>query len=99
MQGKKEWPCFFTESDTTGEKEIEEFFTEIEVLDLARFENIGIIKNTEPNSGNQILKFKNSIAEMKKTGCWSKTEIIELFQQTLPNFRHNEVGKNLDEKM
>ena len=90
---------FFTESDTTGEKEIEEFFTETEVLDLARFENIGIIKNTEPNSGNQILKFKNSIAEMKKTGCWSKTEIIELFQQTLPNFRHNEVGKNLDEKM
>ena len=35
----------FTASDTTGEKDFEEFFTENEVLDMNRFENLGVIKN------------------------------------------------------
>ncbi|MDF1877759.1 UDP-N-acetylglucosamine 4,6-dehydratase, partial [Sulfurimonas sp. SAG-AH-194-L11] len=39
------WPCLFTVSDTTGEKDFEEFFTENETLDMDRFQNLGIIKN------------------------------------------------------
>ncbi|MCW9067877.1 MAG: UDP-N-acetylglucosamine 4,6-dehydratase, partial [Sulfurimonas sp.] len=38
------WPCLFTSSDTTGEKDFEEFFTDKEVLDMQRFENLGVIK-------------------------------------------------------
>ena len=45
-QGK--WPCLFTSSDTTGEKDFEEFFTDKEILDMAHFENLGVIKN-EPH--------------------------------------------------
>jgi len=43
---KGQWPCLWTDSDTTGEKEIEEFYTEKETLDMDRFKNIGVIKNS-----------------------------------------------------
>ena len=33
------WPCLFTKSDTSGEKDFEEFFTENENLDMNKFEN------------------------------------------------------------
>ena len=36
------WHCYFFESDTTGEKELEVFFTKYEVIDLYRFVNICI---------------------------------------------------------
>ena len=42
---KKQWPCFFFKSDTTGEKDFEEFFTDNEDLDIERFETVGVIKN------------------------------------------------------
>ena len=42
---KKKWPCLFTESDTTGEKEVEEFYTDQDVLIMDRFISLGVIKN------------------------------------------------------
>src|SRR5690554_4893154 len=44
-QLSSQWPCLFTSSDTTGEKDFEEFFTEKEMLDMQRFVNLGVIKN------------------------------------------------------
>ncbi|TOG65011.1 UDP-N-acetylglucosamine 4,6-dehydratase, partial [Vibrio parahaemolyticus] len=76
-QGK--WPCLFTASDTTGEKDFEEFFTDKEELDMSRFENLGIIKN-EPLYEQELLTlFENSISEMKGEQAWSKEEIVKLF--------------------
>ena len=45
IQNSKQWPCYFFKSDTTGEKDFEEFFTDNETLDMKRFENLGVIKN------------------------------------------------------
>ena len=33
------YPCLFTASDTTGEKDFEEFFTDKEILDMDKFES------------------------------------------------------------
>ncbi|MGZ5192715.1 MAG: UDP-N-acetylglucosamine 4,6-dehydratase [Kaistella sp.] len=96
---QKKWPCLFTESDTTGEKDFEEFFTESEVLDLQRFENIGIIKNKLKIDGGTIEHFEKTIMELRKSGAWQKREIIELFNSVIPNFNHKETGKYLDSKM
>ncbi|EKO3914293.1 UDP-N-acetylglucosamine 4,6-dehydratase [Vibrio metschnikovii] len=96
-QGK--WPCLFTESDTTGEKDFEEFFTDKEVLDMARFENLGIIKN-EPLYQPELLSlFEEKIAQMKDQRAWSKEQIVALFFTMIPNFGHKETGKYLDSKM
>ncbi|WP_233095517.1 UDP-N-acetylglucosamine 4,6-dehydratase [Shewanella putrefaciens] len=96
-QGK--WPCLFTESDTTGEKDFEEFFTDKEVLDMARFENLGIIKN-EPIYEPELLSlFETQIAQMKEQRAWSKEQIVKLFFTMIPDFGHKETGKYLDSKM
>ncbi|MDO2951784.1 UDP-N-acetylglucosamine 4,6-dehydratase [Aeromonas simiae] len=93
------WPCLFTESDTTGEKDFEEFFTENEVLDMARFENLGVIKN-EPTYQNDLLEhFEQTIKLMKDTRQWEKKELVELFFTMIPDFGHKETGKYLDSKM
>ncbi|HAS6234568.1 TPA: UDP-N-acetylglucosamine 4,6-dehydratase [Vibrio vulnificus] len=96
-QGK--WPCLFTESDTTGEKDFEEFFTDKEVLDMERFENLGIIKN-EPLYQPELLSlFEEQIAQMKDQRAWSKEQIVALFFTMIPDFGHKETGKYLDSKM
>ncbi|KIF46911.1 UDP-N-acetylglucosamine 4,6-dehydratase [Vibrio owensii 47666-1] len=96
-QGK--WPCLFTASDTTGEKDFEEFFTDKEELDMSRFENLGIIKN-EPLYEQELLTlFENSISEMKGERAWTKEQIVKLFFTMIPDFGHKETGKYLDSKM
>jgi len=96
---QKKWPCLFTASDTTGEKDFEEFFTDNEVLDMERFENLGVIKN-EPNFDPYKLEdFTAKIAQMKVDKSWNKEEIVALFHSMIPNFGHKETGKYLDSKM
>ena len=96
-QGK--WPCLFTNSDTTGEKDFEEFFTDKEVLDMNRFENFGIIKNEGDFLTDKIEMFSNSINEMKISKKWNKEQLIDLFFKMIPDFGHKETGKYLDSKM
>ena len=93
------WPCLFTNSDTTGEKDFEEFYTLDETLDMDRFKNLGVIKNGLTQSGENLDYFLNSIENMKKRGKWSKKEIVELFHSQIPNFRHLEKDRYLDSKM
>jgi FlaA1/EpsC-like NDP-sugar epimerase len=96
-QGK--WPCLFTDSDTTGEKDFEEFFTENETLDMDKFNNIGVIKN-EPEFDSQALEeFIKFIDDCKAAKRWSKEQIVSLFHQMIPDFGHKETGKYLDGKM
>lgn len=96
-QGK--WPCLFTDSDTTGEKDFEEFYTENEILDMSRFHNLGVIKN-EPVFDNQLLEeFTQYIDARKNAKSWTKEEIVTLFHKMIPDFGHKETGKYLDGKM
>lgn len=93
------WPCLFTTSDTTGEKDFEEFFTEKETLDMKRFQNLGIIKNDLENFDGPIDYFEHTIRSMKERKSWSKQEIVDLFHFMIPDFGHKETGKYLDAKM
>jgi FlaA1/EpsC-like NDP-sugar epimerase len=96
---KGQWPCLFSISDTTGEKDFEEFYTENEVLDMERFQNLGIIKNDSINHREKIDYFTKAVQRMKSAGKWTKKEIVELFFEMIPNFAYIEKGKYLDAKM
>lgn len=96
-QGK--WPCLFTSSDTTGEKDFEEFFTDQETLDMERFENLGIIKNEADFDEQLLAEFEERIAVMKQDLAWSKEDLVDLFYRMIPDFGHKETGKYLDSKM
>ncbi len=96
---QKKWPCLFTTSDTTGEKDIEEFFTDKEILDMERFENLGVIKNDANFYPSKLENFTSQIVKMKADKKWDKEEIVTLFHDMIPYFGHKETGKYLDSKM
>lgn len=96
---KGQWPCLFTASDTTGEKDFEEFFTDNELLDLNRFQNLGIIKNDAVFDSQLIKHFTRTIQNFKQTGQWTKEQLVDLFFEMIPNFGYVEKGKYLDAKM
>jgi len=97
QQGK--WPCLFVDSDTTGEKDFEEFFTDNETLDMERFNNLGVIKNEAIYNPELVSEFEQTILKLKQDEAWTKDEIVTLFFKMLPDFGHKETGKYLDSKM
>ena len=95
----KQWPCYFFKSDTTGEKDFEEFFTEKEDLIMDSFSGIGIIKNSPSYDENKLNKFTLDVENLIKLGSWNKQSLVKVFFDLLPEFAHKETGKYLDERM
>ena len=93
------WPCYFFKSDTSGEKDFEEFFTENEILDLNRFKNLGVIKNEAIFSSNMLDNFIEVINDFRAQTVWEKAPIVDLFNKMIPDFDHKETGKYLDGRM
>ena len=96
---KGKWPCFFFKSDTTGEKPFEEFYTKNETVFLNKFIDIGIVKNDIDFDVNKLNKFYNEVNIMRSNLDWDKIRIIEQIKNLLPEFSHNELKKNLDQRM
>jgi len=93
------WPCYFTKSDTSGEKDFEEFYTDNEELDLNKFKNLGIIKNKLNYDQQKLNEFESKIQKFKYDLNWSKADLKNLFDFMIPDFAHKETGKFLDSKM
>ena len=95
----KKWPCYFFKSDTTGEKDFEEFFTDNEDCDMDRFEAIGVIRNYPDFDESKLDDFMNGIEVLRNEETWSKDDIVKLYFGLLPEFAHKETGKYLDQRM
>ena len=96
---QKKWPCYFFKSDTTGEKDFEEFFTNKETLDMGRFESVGIIKNASGFEAAMLQHFTDTVTAIKAKPSWAKAEVVHLFNEMIPDFAHKETGKYLDGRM
>lgn len=96
---QKKWPVYFFASDTTGEKDFEEFFTDAETLDMDRFENLGIIRNEAEFDGDKLDRFLAEIDGIRAQPIWDKPELTKLFHDMIPDFAHKETGKYLDSRM
>jgi FlaA1/EpsC-like NDP-sugar epimerase len=95
----KEYPVYFFQTDTSGEKSFEEFFTSEDHVQMNRFNALGVIKNSVSHSKKDIqdiLKEFDTLFENEKI---QKTDIIDLLNKYLPDFDHIETGKSLDQKM
>ena len=95
----KKWPCYFFHSDTTGEKDFEEFYTDNEKLDMKKFSSIGVIKNDSKFNSEKLLYFQAKINEIKISKNWDRNDFVDLFHEMIPNFDHKETGKFLDDRM
>lgn len=96
---KRNWPCYFFKSDTTGEKDFEEFFTENEDLDMDRFDTLGVIRNMPEFDEEKLNTFMAGIESLRKKSVWTKNDLVELYYSLLPEFSHKETGKYLDQRM
>ena len=95
----KRWPCYFFKSDTSGEKDFEEFFTDNEILDMDRFQNLGVIKNESNYDSYMLDYFIEVINDLRIQKVWEKASIVDLFNEMIPEFDHKETGKYLDGRM
>ena len=86
----------FFKSDTSGEKDFEEFYTDNEKLDLLKFQNIGIIKNKLDYDQDKLNHFNTVVNELAQKEYLNKDEIVRLFNEMITNFNHKETGKYLD---
>ncbi len=93
------YPVYYFKSDTTGEKDFEEFTVDGEVTDTGRFKALGVITETAHRSKAEVEKFMAELTAAIGRKDFTKAEIVSLLQRFLPNFVHEEKGKNLDQKM
>ena len=93
------YPVFFFESDTSGEKPFEEFFTPFEDLDLTSFKNIGRIRMKERPKINEVNPMLDNLMSLFKNGQTTKADVVEMLGKYICNFEHIEKGKNLDQRM
>lgn len=99
LAAQKKWPVYFFRSDTTGEKDFEEFYTDSEEVDWDRYKEIGVVKNEMLVDSELLREFESTIHRMRQAHRWTKGELLEAFSKLLPNFAHKETGKTLDNRM
>ena len=92
------YPVVYFESDTTGEKPYEEFYVLGERLDMGRFRALGVIEEIEHRSLNEVDTFFKRLENLFK-GDFTKADVVRAIKEFLPNFEHEEKGKNLDQRM
>ena len=97
--GDKKWPCYFSNSDTSGEKMYEEFSDPEETVELERFSTVGVV--TQPvYHGKEILdQALGLIQQYRERGEWTKQKLIDAIGVAVPELKHVETNKNLDQKM
>lgn len=95
----KEWPVVYFQSDTTGEKDFEEFYVEGESKDMERFEALGVITGSQHRDRREVEDFILNMERIFSNETFTKQDVVKALKEFLPNFEHEEKGKNLDQKM
>jgi len=97
--GSKKYPVVYFKSDTTGEKAYEEFYVPGEKLDMNRFKSLGVIEEVAKRPMNEIDSFFAEMEHIFAKADFTKEEVVKAIKKFIPNFEHEEKGKNLDQKM
>lgn len=95
----KEYPVVYFSSDTTGEKFYEEFYVPGEKLNMDRFHSLGVIEEVNKRPMEEIDRFFTEVENIFAKSTFIKDEIVQAIKRFIPNFEHEEKGKNLDQKM
>lgn len=94
-----EYPVVYFKSDTTGEKAYEEFYVPGEKIDLQRFRSLGVVEQTNRHGMDEVNTFFDKLESIFAKEDFSKLQVVEAIKEFIPNFEHEEKGKNLDQKM
>lgn len=95
---KGRWPCWFSPSDTTGEKPFEEFYRDSDAVDNARFAKVAVVKEARPDEA-VLDHFLAGLSRLRRAERWEKADVVELVRAAVPELSHTELGRSLDLKM
>ena len=98
-EDSKVYPVVYFRSDTTGEKDFEEFYVPGEKLNMDRFASLGVIEDVKKRPMEELETFFHELETIFHEPDFTKAEVVEAIKRFLPNFEHVEKGKNLDQKM
>lgn len=93
------FPVVYFKSDTTGEKAYEEFYVPGEKIDMQRFQALGVVEQTTHHEMTKVNRFFEKLESLFAKKDFTKAEVVEAIKEFIPNFEHEEKGKNLDQKM
>ena len=93
------YPVVYFKSDTTGEKAYEEFYVPGEKIDTQRFKALGVVEQTTRHEMNEVNGFFEKLEGIFAKEDFTKAQVVEAIKEFIPNFEHEEKGKNLDQKM
>ena len=93
------YPVVYFQSDTTGEKAYEEFYVPGEKVDMDRFQSLGVVEQTARHDLNEVNRFFEKLEAIFAKDDFTKAQVVEAIKEFIPNFEHEEKGKNLDQKM
>lgn len=93
------YPVVYFKSDTTGEKAYEEFYVPGEKIDMARFKALGVVEQTTRHSMPEVNSFFEKLEGIFEKSDFTKAQVVDAIKEFIPNFEHEEKGKNLDQKM
>lgn len=93
------YPVVYFTSDTTGEKDYEEFYVPGEKLNMNRFSSLGVIEEVNIRPLSDLDQFFHEVELLFGQSDFNKAEIVASIKRFIPNFEHIEKGKNLDQKM
>jgi len=91
------YPIYFFQTDTSGEKTYEEFFTEEEDYVVNEFDSLGYIKTSEVNIS--FVEVEADFESVFNNLNSEKSDIVTIIKKYVPDFMHIETGKHLDQKM
>ena len=97
--GKPKYPTVYFTSDTTGEKAYEEFYVPGEKVDMQRFMALGVVEQTTRHPMSEVNVFFDKLEAIFHEDDFTKAQVVEAIKEFIPNFEHEEKGKNLDQKM
>ncbi|MGM9781404.1 MAG: polysaccharide biosynthesis protein [Candidatus Cryptobacteroides sp.] len=93
------YPVVYFKSDTTGEKSYEEFYVPGEKVNMDRFTALGVIEQTTRRTIKEVNDFFSELEAIFHKDDFTKAQVVESIKKFIPNFEHEEKGKNLDQKM
>ena len=93
------YPVVYFKSDTTGEKAYEEFYVPGEKIDMQRFQALGVVEQTARHPMSEVNSFFEKLESIFEKDDFTKAQVVEAIKTFIPNFEHEEKGKNLDQKM
>ena len=96
---KPDYPVVYFKSDTTGEKAYEEFYVPGEKIDMERFLSLGVVCESTRRPMNEVNDFFTELESIFASSDFTKAQVVESIKKFIPNFEHEEKGKNLDQKM